>query len=161
MEYRFDAVIEIIGANPFVGVPEDILEELFKQAGKDKSPIPVKGTLNKSPYQQTLVKFKGLWRLYINTTMLKNSPTRVGETITLTITFDPDERTIQPHPKLLEALKSNNEAKQIFDGLPPSKQHEIIRYLSFLKSEESIDRNVKRAIDFLLGNARFVGRDSP
>jgi hypothetical protein len=161
MEYEFNAVLEIIGINPFVGIPENILENIFKQAGRNKSPIPVTGKINNNPYKQTLVKYKGSWRLYINTHMLKNSPQKIGENIILTIAFDPNKRTLKPHPKLLEALEKNNEAKKIFDGLPPSKRHEIIRYISFLKSEESVDRNIKKAIDFLLGKGRFVGRDKP
>jgi uncharacterized protein YdeI (YjbR/CyaY-like superfamily) len=108
-----------------------------------------------------LVKYKGFWRLYINTTILKDSPNKIGENIKVTISFDPAERTITPHPKLLDALENNIKAKTIFNGLSPSKRHEIIRYISFLKSEESIDRNVKKAIDFLLGKGRFVGRDNP
>jgi hypothetical protein len=159
MEYEFNAVIEIVGINPFVSVPEDVLEKIFEQAGKNKGPLPVTGTINNNPYKQTLVKFKGLWRFYINTAMLKNSPRRIGETITLTIAFDPDKRTIEPHSTLLAALEQNSEAKKVFEGLPPSRKHEIVRYISFLKSEESIDRNVRKAIDFLLGKGRFVGRD--
>ena len=161
MLYKFNTEIEIIGINPFVYIPENILENIFKQANKKSGPIPVKGTVNNNPYKQTLVKFKGLWRLYINTTILKDSPQRIGENIEITISFDPIERTITPHPKLLKALENNIGAKIIFDGLSPSKRHEIIRYISFLKTEESIDRNVKRAIDFLLGKGRFVGRDNP
>jgi hypothetical protein len=161
MEYKFNAAIEIIGINPFVCIPENILEEIFKQAGRNKGPIPIIGNINNNPYKQTLVKFKGLWRLYVNTQMLKDSPNKIGENIILTIAFDPNKRTIKPHPKLLEALEKNNEAKKIFDELSPSKRHEIIRYISFLKSEESIDRNIKKAMDFLLGKGRFVGRDKP
>jgi hypothetical protein len=161
MEYKFNAIIEIIGINPFVCIPEDILEKIFKQAGRNKGPIPIIGKINNNLYKQTLVKFKGLWRLYINTTMLKNSPDKIGENIILTIAFDPNERTIKPHPKLLEALEINNEAKKIFDELSPSKRHEIVRYISFLKSAESVDRNIKKAIDFLLGKGSFVGRNKP
>jgi hypothetical protein len=161
MSYKFNAEIEIIGINPFVCIPEDILENIFKQANKTSGHIPVKGTVNNNPYKQTLVKFKGLWRLYINTTILKDSPKRVGENIEITISFDPNERTITPHPKLLKALENNIEAKTIFDGLSSSKKHEIIRYISFLKTEESIDRNVKKAVDFLLGKGKFVGRNNP
>jgi hypothetical protein len=160
-ECKFKAIIEIIGVNPFVHIPGNILGNIFRQAGKDKGFIPIKGTVNNKPYKQTLVKYKGSWRLYINTTILKNSPKRTGEEIDVTIAFDPIKRTIDPHPKLLEALENNIKAKNVFDGLSPSKRNEIIRYISFLKSEESIDRNVKRAIDFLLGNGRFIGRDNP
>jgi hypothetical protein len=159
--HKFKANIDIIGINPFVFIPENILKDIFEQAGKEKGPIPIKGTINEKPYKQTLVKFKGYWRLYINTTMLKNSPNKIGETVDLTITFDPIERTITPHPKFTKALKENSNAKIVFDGLSPSRKHEIIRYISFLKTEESVDKNVKKAIDFLLGNGNFVGRNKP
>ena len=158
--YRFKAVIEIIGINPYVLVPNDILDKIFTQAGKSKGHIPIRGTVNGVPYKQTLLRYSGLWRLYINTTMLKDSPKRIGETIELTIEYDPSDRTIPVHPKLVAALEQNKEAKAVFDGLSPSLKKEIIRYISFLKTEQSVDKNVMRAIDFLLGNGRFIGREN-
>ena len=158
---KFKADIEIIGINPFVFVPDRILKNIFKQADKDKGPIPIRGTINGQPFKQTLVKYRGDWRLYINTTMLKNSPKRIGETVAIEVEFDPVSRNIKPHPKLILAFKQNKEAKKIFDNFPPSRQNEIIRYISSLKTEESVIRNIKRAIDHLVGKDRFVGRDKP
>lgn len=40
---HFTAKLEIIGTDPFVFVPEEILNTIFEISGKDKSPIPVKG----------------------------------------------------------------------------------------------------------------------
>jgi len=157
----FNAEIEIIGINPYVNLPDEVLAQLFADAQKNKGPIPVKGFVNDTPFLQRLVKLKGIWRLYINTSMLKNSPKRVGETIAVKIEFDPDERVIDHHPKLIKALSQNKEAKAVFDNLRQSLQLEIVRYIARLKSEESVDRNVARAIDFLLGKARFIGRDKP
>ncbi len=159
--YQFKADIEIFGINPFVFVPEMILLEIFKQAGKNKGKIPIRGTINQLPYKQTLIKYSGYWRLYINTTMLKHSPKRIGGTIDVTIEFDPSDRTIAPHPKLIEALNQNLDAKNKFEQLSPSMQKEIIRYISFLKSEASVINNVEKAIGFLLGKNRFIGRDKP
>lgn len=159
--HKFSAVIDIIGINPFVFVPADILQAIFKQAGKDKGHIPIKGKINGKPYTQTLVRYSGHWRLYINTTMLKDSPKRIGETVELTITFDPADRSITPHPKLLAAINANKTAKEVFESLPPSRRHEIIRYIANLKTEESIDRNITKAINFLIGKERFAGRDKP
>jgi hypothetical protein len=140
-------------------VPPNILDKIFIQAGKDKGPIPICGTVNGNAYQQTLVKYKGEWRLYINTIMLPQSPQRVGEELTLTIAFDPTDRSIKPHPKLVKALNGNKKAKKVFDALAPSLRKEIVRYISYLKTEESVNANVAKAIDFLLGKSRFVGRD--
>jgi len=159
--YTFTATIEIIGINPFVFVPEEILHHIFEKAAKSKGPIPVKGIVNTVPYTQTLMKFKGEWRLYINTKMLKNSPKRIGEQIEISIDYDAEKRSIPIHPKLSQALNENEAANTIFQNLRPSLQHEIIRYIAHLKTEESIDKNVLKAIAFLLGKGKFVGREKP
>jgi hypothetical protein len=160
-EYEFTATLDIIGVNPFLYVPEFILEQILLQAGKTKGAIPVCGNIGGQPYTQTLVRFRGHWRLYINTSMLKNSPGRIGEAVTISLAHDPRDRTLTMHPKLHAALHADPNAQTIFNGLSPSRRKEIIRYISFLKSEESVDRNIARAIDFLHGNGRFVGRDKP
>ena len=158
---KFQATLEIIGINPFVFVPQQILDSIFLKAKKNRGPIPVCGTINRKKYNQTLVKYSGEWRLYINTTMLANSPKKIGEIITVTIQFDAKSRTIVPHSKLISALKKNKDAKKNFDSLPPSRQKEIIKYISNLKTEESIAKNIEKAIGFLTGKNRFIGRDKP
>lgn len=159
--YNFKAEIEIIGVNPFVYVPHDILHKILNDAEKGKGYIPIKGTINDKPYKQTLVKYSGEWRLYINTSMLKNSPKRIGEVIDITLEFDPESRDIAPPEKFIEVLNQNKEAKAVFDGLPASRRFEIVRYLAKLKTEEVREKNIQRAINFLLGNERFIGRDKP
>ena len=159
--FKFEAKIEIIGANPFVFVPDKILSCIFKQAGKDKGHIPIKGIINGNSYRQTLVKYSGQWRLYVNTTMLKNSPKRIGETIDLTVSFDSDSREIEMPCDFAKALNSNKEAKLVFEQLSASRKLEIVRYLARLKTKESFEKNIARAINFLIGKERFVGRDKP
>ena len=157
----FSAKIYKIGINPYVLLPATILKALFKEAGKDKGAIPVKGTINDHPFIQHLVKYSGKWRLYLNTPMRKGAASDVGDTVKITITFDEAERTTEMHPKLQAALKKNKKASQVFESLPPSKQKEIKRYIANLKSEAAVDRNVMKAINFLLGKERFIGRDHP
>jgi hypothetical protein len=159
--FEFNAIIEIIGINPFVFVPEPILIEIFKHFGKDKGPVPIKGEINGIAYKQTLVKYKGSWRLYINTAMLVNSPRRIGEEIHLTVGLDTEDRTIEPHPEFIKALNQNPGAKSVFENLSKSRKNEIVRTISYLKTEESINRNIKKAIDFLQYKGRFAGRDKP
>lgn len=158
--HQFTASLEIIVGNPFVFVPSNILHALFQQAHKDKGPIPIRGTVNGKPYQQTLVRYSGDWRLYINMNMLKDSPRRIGEQIQVEVEFDPSDRTIKPHPDFSKALADNEVARAAFERLTPSRQKEILRYISGLKTQKSIDKNVKRAIEFLSGHGKFVGRDS-
>lgn len=158
----FNAELEKIGINPFVFVPENILTQLFEKAGSEKGKIPVLLIVNGgTENRQTLVKFRGAWRLYINTAILHDSPRRIGELLTIHIRFNPFIEELLPHPKLIEAVQNNAEAFSVFNQITPSLRKEIIKYISFLKTEESIDRNVERAILFLTGKGSFVGRNSP
>ncbi|HXB12820.1 MAG TPA: YdeI/OmpD-associated family protein [Bacteroidia bacterium] len=157
----YSAKIFIIGVNPYVLVPNAVLKAIFKQAGKEKGAIPIRGRLDGHPYIQTLVRYSGKWRLYLNTPMRKAAKKDVGDTIKVEIEFDPVERIISIHPDFLKALNANKTAKKTFEGLPPSRQKEIVRYIGSLKSEEARDKNISRAIGFLSGKGRFVGRDKP
>ncbi|REH52508.1 bacteriocin resistance YdeI/OmpD-like protein [Tenacibaculum gallaicum] len=157
----FKAKIEIIGINPFVFIPNDILDYLFEKAGKNKGKIPVHIKVEGNKFEQTLIKYSGHWRLYLNTPMRKSAKKEVGQMTKIEIEFDSSERKIPFHPKFRKALNENESARKIFDSLAPSLQKEILKYLSFLKTEKSIDKNVERAIEFLNGNTRFIGRDKP
>lgn len=161
MTHYFTAKLDIIGVNPFVWVPAPVLEQIFTAAGKNKGPIPVCGTVNGEKYFQTLVRFDGHWRLYINTKMLKKSPEKIGKILEISIAFDPEERTIVPPPEWIAALEAHPEAREVFNRLTPSRQKEIVRYIASLKSAESTARNINRAIGFLTGKNRFIGRDRP
>lgn len=157
----FHATIDIIGINPFVLLPVKTLQTIFKSAGRDKGPVPVKGTIDGHVFTQTLVRYAGAWRLYINGPMLKASSKKVGDRVSLSVIFDPVERKVPMHSALTMAFKKDKRAKRVFDQLPPSRQKEINRYLGFLKTEESIRRNVERTLKFLHGKTRFIGRDKP
>jgi hypothetical protein len=156
----FVVKIFIIGVNPYVLLPEPVLKEIVKQAKKDKGPIPVKGTLNGKKYIQTLVKYSGKWRLYLNTPMRDVTGLVVGDLAKVTVAYDPKPRVVPVHPHLAKALNENKKAKEIFEKLAPYRQKEIVRYIASLKTEESVMRNVKKAIQHLVRKERFVGRVS-
>lgn len=148
---RFTAKILKIGINPYVGLPEDVLNTLFKQADKNKGPIPVRGTLNGKSFVQTLVKYQGAWRLYLNTPMRLDAGIDVGDDAKVEIEFDPEPRIVPIHPKFARALSKNKEAKAVFEQLAPSRKKEILRYLNSMKTEESLVRNVEKVIQYLSG----------
>ncbi|MFD2721972.1 YdeI/OmpD-associated family protein [Hymenobacter monticola] len=159
--HTFTATLELIGVNPFVSVPAEVLAAVFARAGRSKGPIRVHGAVNGQPYQQTLVRYAGQWRLYINLMMLSNSPKRIGESLVIALDYNPEPPLILRCPAFEQALVETPAAKQVFAGLSPSRQHELVRYLSRLKGEETLARNLDRAVGFLLGKNRFVGRDKP
>jgi len=158
MKNLFTARLEIIGINPFVFIPEEILNEIFETSGRNKSPIPVKGTVNGKEYIQNLMKYLGEWRLYINMFMLKDSPKRIGETIEVCIEYDNADRTTSIHPQLDKAIQENPVALKNFESLIPSRKSELIRYINNLKTEASIKRNIEKIIRHLHGETDFFGK---
>lgn len=157
--YNFKAPLEIIGVNPYVSVPSEVLLDLMASFGKSKGMIPVTGTINNNHFTQTIVKFSGQYRLYINTSMLKNSPRRIGEMVQITLEADHSDRAILPHPELEKAIDANPQAKKAFENLTPSRQKEIVRYITNLKSEKSRSENIIKAINHLTGKSKFAGRN--
>lgn len=151
---KFSAKIYKIGINPVVDPPDDVLEVLFEQTGRSKGPIPVSGRLDGADFIQTLVKYQGVWRLYINGEMLKASGLKSGDMAKVEIEFDPHPRLVPMPRQLKTAFGQNKQANDAFASLSPSRRKEILRYLGSLKTVESLERNVENVIRQLAGETK-------
>lgn len=165
---RFSEKISIIGGNPYVRPPDNILNGIFKQAKKTTSSIPIRGKINGSTFQQSLVRYKGDWRLYVNIIMAKagklNFSKSISEIVGLEasfeIEFDPKPPVYEMVSFLDDALDNNPIAKDNWEKLPLNRQKEILRYFSWLKSDAARERNLSKVIRVLTGNEeRFMARD--
>ncbi len=148
----FRAGIKIIGVNPYVSVPADRLATLFERAAKTRGPIAVCGQLDGHAFRQTLVKYAGAWRLYLNTPMRRAVAKGVGDRVTVDLDFDAEPRLVPVPPRFKRALATNPAANAAFEALAPSRRKEIVRYLASLKTEVSLRRNVDIVIGHLLGH---------
>ena len=143
---RFKAKIGKLGINPVIDPPEGVLAAIFEQAGRSKGPVPVRGTLDGAAFAQTLVKYGGKWRLYVNGEMMKASDVRVGDFANIELEYDPKPRTLPVPPRLEAALRSDPIAAAAFAVLTPGRRKEILRYLGSLKTEASLERNIERVL---------------
>lgn len=158
--YTFTAELKIIGINPYVSIPAVILQAIFEDSEKSKGTIPVCGEVNGNSYQQTLLKYKKEWRLYINMQMLSKSPKRIGEALEISISYDSKDRKVEIHPLFREKLNEDIKAFVIYERLSPSLKKEINRYLYAVKKEETLHKNIQLALGFLKGENRFIGREA-
>lgn len=149
--FSFSAKIDIIGVNLHVIPPEGALQFLFEQSKKEKGAIAVKGLINGKEFKQTVVKYAGKWRLYVNTPMIQATGVKIGDTAQFEISYDPIPRVEPMHPKLEKALAKNKKAKETFQKYSPSRQKEINRYLNNIKSEETLKKNIDRIVRHLAG----------
>ena len=148
----FAAKIGKLGINPVVDPPDKVLEYIFARACRSSGPISVCGKINGFEFIQTLVKYRGAWRLYVNTEMLRASGLSVHDVAQIEIEYDPRPRDVAIPKLFASALERNSTAKTAFQKLPPSRQKEILKYLGALKSRNSLERNVDKVIDQLSGH---------
>lgn len=148
---KFVSKIYKIGINPVVDPPEEVLQFLFDQAGREKGPIPVRGKINGADYIQTLMKYQGAWRLYINGPMLQSSGLAVGDTAEIEIEFDPRPRDVKMVTELAAAFKKEKRAHAEYEKLSPSRQKEILKYIGSLKSKEARKNNINKLLRHLKG----------
>ena len=136
--------------NPCVMVPAKIVAALKAESGKNQS-IPVRASLQGRPFKANLVRYRGAWRLYLNGVIRKAAGVDVGDRAKVTLAYDAVPRKTPMPPAFAKALAANRKAKAAFTALAPSRRKEILRYLGSLKREESLKRNVERAVRHLTG----------
>jgi hypothetical protein len=147
----FQARIQLLGINPWVALPARALAELLRAAGRDKGPIPVRGFIDETPFRQTLVKYQGAWRLYLNTPVRRAAGKDVGDRVRVTVELDPVARREPVPPELKQALAAQPELKATFAALAPSRRKEINRNLNKLESEAARQRNLEHVLRYLGG----------
>ncbi len=164
MKLVFTAPIKIRDGNPYVDVTAEQAERLQPNWRK---PMPVLIQVNGQPdpawHINMMPTGTGDYYLYLHGDVRKASNTTVGDTVEVTVEFDKDYINGPQHPMpdwFREALSANTTAQANWDALTPSRQKEVLRYFSWLKSDEAKERNLKKAIHVLSGKAgRFMARD--
>ena len=160
---RFRSLIEINSINPYVLVSARRAAHIRKDWRK---PLPVRVRVNGKPEKPWRINLMpvgdGSFYLYLHGDVRNASSTKVGESVTVELEFDDEYRSGPAHAMPLwfsDALDRNRSAKLAWSELIPSRQKEILRYFSWLKTSEAQIRNVQRAIYVLSGGkGRFMGR---
>jgi hypothetical protein len=164
MSVCFDAVIEIQGVNPFVGV-SSLQANPLKPGWRKPLPVLVRihGQSATTWRTNMMPDGNGNFYLYLHGSMRKASGTKVGDRVRLEVEFDAAYRNGPQHsmPKWFkQELDGTPQAKKNWTALIPSRKKEILRYFSRLVSEDARVRNLARAMHVLSGqDGRFMGRE--
>lgn len=160
---RFRSTIKIRGVNPHVHVDAELAGRLKENWRK---PLPVLVRINGKPMQSWRINMMpagdGSFYLYLHERVRQASGTRVGDRLTVELSFDRDYRGGPAHPLprwFSAALRSKRLAKLAWDALALSRKKEILRYFALLKSSDAKARNLKRVMTALSGEeVRFMAR---
>lgn len=149
--------------NPYVPVTA---AEAARLRGRWRRAMPVLVTVNGKPDPPWRINLMpagdGSFYLYLHGTVRKASNTKVGDTVRVEVAFDKHYRNGPQHAMpawFRSALAKDKLARANWDRLPPSRQKEVLRYFSWLKSDEAKARNVEKALHVLSGKpGRFMAR---
>lgn len=160
---HFTATIEIYNGNPYVHVSEEQAQTLHENWIR---PMPVLVQINGQPKPAWKINMMpmgdGSFYLYLHGDVRHASHTKVGDSVTVDVSFDTEYKSGPMHPMpewFKTALAQNPTASANYEALIPSRKKEMLRYFSWLKSDEARDRNLEKAIHVLSGKpGRFLGR---
>lgn len=142
--HTFTAKIYKTGINAAVDVPHEVTKGMVAEKGY----IRIKGTLNGFSFTQTLVPVKDApYRLFVNIPMLKGGNAVIGDTAAFAIEqdFTKKEDYYPMVPLLEKRLKAENLANA-FEMLTPSRKKDILKYLGYIKTEATLQKNIDKVI---------------
>jgi hypothetical protein len=146
----FSTAIHKLGINPCVDVPASIVATLLQMANKKNTPVQVKCELNGTIFDANVVRYIGNWRLYLNTPVRKSAKKDVGDTIKITLNYDPTIR-MPPTPEAFrQALRDDKDAQKAWRLRPTPKRREILQSLNDKKTNAELARAVAKTIELLL-----------
>ncbi|HTM97579.1 MAG TPA: YdeI/OmpD-associated family protein [Pedobacter sp.] len=144
MKHTFKAKIYTIGINWAVDVPREISEKMLPEKGY----IRIKGQINHFDFIQTLVPVKNApYRLFVNFIMMKGGKTAVGEIASFEIEQNHTHvDKIYPMPKLLADTLEYHQLTDDFNQLTPTRIKDILKYLFYVKTEETLKKNIDKVV---------------
>ena len=147
MKRHFTATIYKTGINTCVDVPDTITREMVPQKGY----ILVRGRINHFIFTKTLVPVKnGPYRLFVNTAMLKGAATSLGSIASFSIEQDHKKAEKNyPVPDLLSNELRKNKLSSDFNNLTASRKKDVLKYLSYIKTEETLKKNIDKLMQQL------------
>ncbi len=160
---KFKAVMKIYNGNPYIPVSATRATRLKKGWRK---PMPVLVKIHGKPKEgwkiNMMPRGDGSFYLYLHGYVREASKTGVGDKVDVDVVFDEEYRSGPMHPMPVwfrEALNNNFKARGAWEELIPSRKKEVLRYFSWLKSDEAKKRNLEKAMHVLSGKeGRFMAR---
>ncbi|WP_432946391.1 YdeI/OmpD-associated family protein [Kribbella sp. CA-253562] len=140
----FEAVIQDAGGGgAYVEIPAEVLSALGGGAR-----IPVQATFDGVPYRGSIVSMGGCQALGVLKGIRSRLSKSTGDTVSVTVTRDTAERTVEVPPDLAEALAGAG-LRETFDRLSYSHRREHVNAVLDAKRPETRTRRIAKTLDLL------------
>lgn len=154
-EYIFKALI-LKHDNPdaaYIEFPYDVQKEFGK-----KSQVKVKALFDGYEYRGSMVKMKTSCHIIgLNKKVRETIMKKAGDTVSVVITEDREERTVEIPDDLSAAFSENAQARIHFDKLSFTNRREYVEWITSARMKETRDSRVGKCIRFLLEGKKNPG----
>jgi hypothetical protein len=153
-KFKFKAKIYKTGINWCVDLPAKITQRMTSEKGR----IKIKGQINGFDFTKTLMPVKnGPHRLFVNLQMMKGGKTALGQSAQFEIeqTVDSSIKKYAMPQMLIEKLATHQVAEH-FENLSASRKNDILKYLSYLKTVDTLEKNIDKLISQLQNKEKKV-----
>ena len=142
----FSAKIYKVGLIRFVDVPMDISRTI----GNGAAHVPVRGEVEGIALQSTLVaRGRGGYRLAIHGDIRKKLKVDTGAVVEIAIERDEGSREPMLPAALVVALRNSPKAQKLFRGMTIALRRQLVRYLTSVKQQETLERRVAKLVRLL------------
>jgi len=129
--------------------PFDVTE-VFQRKGR----VPVKGTINGFPFRSSLMNMGDGHMMVVNAQMRAGARCKAGDTVTVGMELDEDERKVDVPAYLSKIIHSDARAKEFWPKLSFTHQKEYVREIEGAKRPETREKRIAAMMDALRKNRR-------
>jgi hypothetical protein len=119
--------------------------------------VPVRGTINGFPFRTSLMPMGGCHGMAVNKTMRDGARVQAGDTVSVVMERDEDERIVEVPPLLRKELARSKTAQANWKKLSFTNQKEIALSIRGAKHEETRARRLAKAMDILKAGRKWPG----
>lgn len=148
MKHKFKA--KLTGHGPKLAwVYMDIPAAVTKSFGT-KARVPVVGTLNGAPFQNSLMPDgDGAHWMHVKKELQAQAKAGPGDSVSVVLERDDSVRKVKPPADLVRALAAQPALKKTFSNFPYSHQKEIVDWIVEAKKPETRERRIVKAMAML------------
>jgi hypothetical protein len=133
---------------PMIEVPLDVPAEF----GRER--VPVKGTVNGTPFRTTIAVYAGRYYIGFNKHLRDEAGIALGQEVAIELERDNEPREVEVPEDLSVALRSAPEAETAFERLSYSHRKQYVDWITAAKRQETRDRRVSKAVEMLTEGAK-------
>jgi hypothetical protein len=124
--------------------PFDVAE-VFQRKGR----VPVKGTINGSPFRSSLMNMGDGHMMVVNAELRAGAKCRAGDTVAVVMELDEEKRTVEVPAYLKKIIDRDPRARESWPKLSFTHQKEYVKAIEDAKKPETRDKRIAAMMDAL------------